>query len=106
MKFIGKFFLILLLILLLVLITGYFLLKSAWGAATLSRWISDDTAYHLSIGRLHHSFSAPLEVTLDDLSFGHAGQPSLVVAEAVPLDLSLLQFCPRSHSDSMTLSNG
>ncbi len=106
MKFIGKFFLILLLILLLVLITGYFLLKSAWGAATLSRWISDDTAYHLSIGRLHHSFSAPLEVTLDNFSFGHDGQPALVVADDVTLDLSLLQFSAPSHFDAITLTNG
>ncbi|WP_025901584.1 AsmA-like C-terminal region-containing protein [Tatumella sp. UCD-D_suzukii] len=106
MKFIGKFFLILLLILLLVLITGYFLLKSAWGAATLSRWISDETAYHLSIGRLHHSFSTPLEVTLDNFSFGHDGQPALVVADKVTLDLSLLQFSSPSRFDSITLTNG
>ena len=106
MKFIGKFFLILLLILLLVLITGYFLLKSAWGAATLSRWISNETAYHLSIGRLHHSFSAPLEVTLDDFSFGHDGQPALVVADHVTLGLSLLQFSTPTHFDTITLTEG
>ena len=67
MKFIGKFFLILLLILLLLLVAAWFALKSTWGAGTLSRWISDDTAYHLSIGRIRHSLSSPLVVTLEDL---------------------------------------
>ncbi|GAA0483741.1 AsmA family protein [Tatumella punctata] len=106
MKFIGKFFLILLLILLLLVIAAWFALKSTWGAGTLSRWISDDTAYHLSIGRIRHSLSSPLVVTLDDFTFGNDGQPAMVVAGKVTLGLSLLQFSDPSHFDSLTLTDG
>ncbi|WP_294909510.1 AsmA family protein [Tatumella sp. UBA2305] len=106
MKFIGKFFLILLLILLLLLVAAWFALKSTWGAGTLSRWISDDTAYHLSIGRIRHSLSSPLVVTLEDFTFGNDGQPAMVVASKVTLGLSLLQFSDPSHFDSLQLSDG
>ena len=106
MKFIGKFFLILLLILLLLLVAAWFALKSTWGAGTLSRWISDDTAYHLSIGRIRHSLSSPLVVTLEDFTFGNDGQPAMVVASKVTLGLSLLQFSDPSHFDSLRLSDG
>ncbi|WP_029685247.1 hypothetical protein [Tatumella saanichensis] len=106
MKFIGKCLLILLLILMLAVIAGYFLLKSTWGAATLSRLISDETDWHLSIGRIRHTFSDPLAVTLQDFSFGHDGQPALIVAKDVTLNLSLLQFSQPSHFAALTLSNG
>lgn len=106
MKFIGKCLLILLITLLLALVVGYFLLKSTWGAATLSRWISDETDWHLSIGRVRHSFSDPLAVTLQDFSFGHDGQPALVVADDVTLNLSLLQFSQPSHFAAIILSDG
>ncbi len=106
MKFIGKFFLILLIILLLLLVAAWFALKSNWGAGTLSRWISDDTVYHLSIGRIHHSLSSPLVVTLDDFTFGNDGQPAMVVAGKVTLGLSLLQFSDPSHFASLQLTDG
>jgi len=106
MKFIGKFFLTLLLLLLFALIVVYVLLQTQWGAGWFSRWVSDKTEWHLSLSKIEHNFSSPTHIILDDFSFGHDGQPAVLVAKRVDLGIALLQFSDPFHFASIELRDG
>ncbi|MFS2225322.1 AsmA family protein [Pantoea sp. B65] len=106
MKFIGKFFLTLLLLILLVLVVMYVLLQTSWGADWTSRWISDRTDYHLSVAKVEHDFSSPSHLILSDVTFGHDGQPAVLVAKRVDLGFTLAQFSDPLQFDSVELSGG
>ncbi len=106
MKFIGKFLLTLLLLLLLVVVAFYVLLQTRWGAGWTSRWISDHTAYHLSVNNIEHHLSDPSHLILDDFSFGHDGQPAVVVAKKVDIGLALTQFSDPLHFKRIDLQQG
>ncbi|WP_271461465.1 AsmA family protein [Pantoea leporis] len=101
MKFLGKFFLTLLLLILLALVVLYVLLQTQWGAGWFSRWVSDKTAWHLSLSKIEHDFSSPSHIILDDFSFGHDGQPAVLVAKRVDLGLALVQFSDPLHFNSI-----
>ncbi|MCQ5472076.1 hypothetical protein FHW04_003949 [Pantoea sp. AN62] len=106
MKFLGKFFLTLLLLLLFILVVIYVLLQTQWGAGWFSRWVSDKTEWHLSLSKIEHNFSSPSHVILDDFSFGHDGQPAVLVAKRVDLGLALVQFSDPLHFSSIELRDG
>lgn len=106
MKFLGKFFLTLLLLILLGLVVLYVLLQTQWGAGWFSRWVSDKTAWHLSLSEIEHNFSSPSHIMLDDFSFGHDGQPAVLVAKRVDLGLALVQFSDWLHFDSIDVRDG
>ncbi|NIF02997.1 AsmA family protein [Pantoea sp. Acro-805] len=106
MKFLGKFFLTLLLLILLALVVLYVMLKTQWGAGWFSRWVSDKTAWHLSLSKIEHNFSSPSHIILDDFSFGHDGQPAVLVAKRVDLGLALVQFSDWLHFDSIEVRDG
>ena len=106
MKFLGKFFLTLLLLILLGLVVMYVLLQTQWGAGWFSRWVSDKTAWHLSLSKIEHNFSSPSHIMLDDFSFGHDGQPAVLVAKRVDLGLALVQFSDWLHFDSIDVRDG
>lgn len=106
MKFLGKFFLTVLLLLALSLVIVYVLLQTQWGAGWFSRNVSDKTAWHLSLSKIEHNFSSPSHLILDDFSFGHDGQPAMVVAKRVDLGLALLQFSDPLHFASIELRDG
>ncbi|MDT8849944.1 AsmA family protein [Pantoea dispersa] len=106
MKFLGKFFLTLLLLILLALVVLYVLLQTQWGAGWFSRWVSDKTAWHLSLSKIEHNFSSPSHIILDDFSFGHDGQPAVLVAKRVDLGLALVQFSDPLHFDSIEVRDG
>ncbi|MDU4091833.1 MAG: AsmA family protein [Pantoea sp.] len=106
MKFVGKVTLSLLLLLLLTLLAGYFLLQTRWGAEWASRRISDDTAWHLSVGKIEHNFSSPALLTLRNISFGHDGQPAVVVAKTVNLGLTFSLFNDALHFTHIELQDG
>ncbi|ARJ41956.1 hypothetical protein B1H58_07910 [Pantoea alhagi] len=106
MKFIGKLTLSLLLLLLLALVTIYLLLQTRWGAEWVSRRISDDTAWHLSVSKIEHNFSAPGLLTLRNVSFGHDGQPAVMVAKTVNLGLSLSLFSEAPRFTRIELQDG
>ena len=106
MKFLGKFFLTLLLLILLGLVVLYVLLQTQWGAGWFSRWVSDKTAWHLSLSKIEHNFSSPSHIMLDDFSFGHDGQPAVLVAKRVDLGLALVQFSDWLHFDSSDVRDG
>ncbi|MBA2817929.1 AsmA family protein [Candidatus Pantoea persica] len=105
MKFLGKIFLTVLL-LALSLVFVYVLLQTQWGAGWFSRNFSDKTAWHLSLSKIEHNFSSPSHLILDDFSFGHDGQPAMVVAKHVDLGLALLQFSDPLHFASIELRDG
>ena len=106
MKFIGKFFLTLVLLLLFGLVIVYVLLQTQWGAGWFSRWVSDKTDWHLSLRKIEHNFSSPSHLILDDFSFGHDGQPAILVAKKVDLGLALVQFSHPLHFSSIELRDG
>ncbi|ROR04844.1 AsmA family protein [Erwinia sp. JUb26] len=106
MKFLGKVLLTLLLVLLLVIVALYVLLQTQWGAGWISRQISDDTAYQLTMSKIEHDFSRPSHLLLDDVAFGHDGQPATLVAKRVDLGLSLKQFSNPLHFSSIRLNQG
>lgn len=106
MKFLGKFFLTLLLLILLALVVLYVLLQTQWGAGWFSRWVSDKTAWHLSLSKIEHDFSSPSHIILDDFSFGHDGQPAVLVAKRVDLGLALVQFSDPLHFNSIGVRDG
>jgi len=106
MKFIGKFFLTLLLLVLLVLITLFLLLQTRWGADWTSRWISDRTDYHLSVAKVDYQLSSPSHLILNNVTFGHDGQPAVLVAERVDLGFALRQFSEPLHFDGVELNDG
>ncbi|WP_313685408.1 AsmA family protein [Pantoea sp.] len=106
MKFLGKFFLTLLLLILLAFVILYVLLQTQWGAGWFSRWVSDKTDWHLSLSKIEHNFSAPSHIILDDFSFGHDGQPAVLVASHVDLGLALVQFSDPLHFSSIELRDG
>lgn len=106
MKFLGKFFLTVLLLLVLTLVVIYVLLQTQWGAGWFSRYVSDKTAWHLSISKIEHNFSSPSHIILDNVTFGHDGQPAAVVAKRVDLGFALLQFSDPLHFGSIELRDG
>ncbi|WP_313655831.1 AsmA family protein [Pantoea sp.] len=106
MKFLGKFFLTLLLLLLFTLVVIYVLLQTQWGAGWFSRWVSDKTEWHLSLSKIEHNFSSPSHIILDNFSFGHDGQPAVLVARRVDLGLALIQFSDPLHFSSLELRDG
>jgi len=106
MKFLGKFFLTVLLLLVLSLVVIYVLLQTQWGAGGFSRYVSDKTAWHLSLSKIEHNFSSPSHIILDDFSFGHDGQPAALVAKRVDLGLALLQFSDPLNFGSIELRDG
>ncbi|MGD9426464.1 AsmA family protein [Pantoea sp. NSTU24] len=106
MKFLGKFFLTLLLLLLFTLVVIYVLLQTQWGAGWFSRWVSDKTEWHLSLSKIEHNFSSPSHIILDNFSFGHDGQPAVLVAKRVDLGLALIQFSDPLHFSSLELRDG
>lgn len=106
MKFLGKVLLTLLLVLLLVIVALYVLLQTQWGAGWISRQISDDSAYQLSMSKIEHDFSNPSHLLLDNVAFGRDGQPATLVAKRVDLGLSLKQFSNPLHFSSIRLNQG
>ena len=106
MKFLGKFFLTVLLLLVLSLVVIYVLLQTQWGAGWFSRYVSDKTAWHLSLSKIEHNFSSPSHIILDNFTFGHDGQPAAVVAKRVDLGLALLQFSDPLNFGSIELRDG
>lgn len=106
MKFLGKVLLTLLLVLLLAIVALYVLLQTQWGAGWISRQISDDSAYQLSMSKIEHDFSRPSHLLLDNVAFGRDGQPATLVAKSVDLGLGLKQFSNPLHFSSIRLNQG
>lgn len=106
MKFLGKVLLTLLLLTLLAFVALYLLLQTRWGAEWISRQISDDSGFQLSLGKIEHDFSNPSHFLLSDVVFARDGQPAMLIAKRVDLGLSFGQFSNPLHFASIRLNDG
>jgi len=106
MKFLGKLLLTVLLLCVLVIVLGYVVMQTAWAAGLVSRWVSANSDYRLTIGKISHSWSAPSALTLKDVRLARANQPEMLNAGEVSLGLDWQQFSQPGYFDRMTLRNG
>ncbi|EMF7565148.1 AsmA family protein [Serratia marcescens] len=106
MKFIGKLLLTLLLLIVLAAVVLYLVGQTRWAAGRLSAWISDNSEYRLSIGKITHSWSQPDQIGLEDVQLARNGQPQALVAKRVDLGLSLRQITEPRYFHSVTLRDG
>lgn len=106
MKSFGKIFLTLLLLLLLVIISSFFLVQTYWGAEWISRWVSNNTHYYLSVAKVEHHFSKPSQLILHNVTFGHDDQPAVLIATRIDLHFSAKQFKKLVNFKKIELSNG
>ncbi|WP_431224450.1 AsmA family protein [Serratia sp. L9] len=106
MKFIGKLLLTLLLLVVLAAVLLYVVGQTRWAAGTLSRWISDNSEYRLSLEKISHSWSKPGQISLEGVAFTRANQPQILAAKQVNLAFSLRQITDFGYFDSITLRDG
>ncbi|MCC3734884.1 AsmA family protein [Rouxiella badensis] len=106
MKFIGKLLLTIVLLLALAIVILYVLLQTRWAAGQLSRWISGNSEYRLSIDEIDHSWSAPSRITLSGVKFAEKNQPDVLNAAEVDFDLSWRQITQPHFFDRVVLVNG
>lgn len=106
MKFIGKVLLTLVLLLVLAIVLIYVLLQTRWAATQVSQWITGNSNYHLSVGKIDHGWSEPGRIVLNDVTLGAKNQPDELNAAQVNLDLSWRQITDPKFFDRITLING
>ena len=106
MKFIGKVLLTLVLLLVLAIVLIYVLLQTRWAATQVSQWITGNSNYHLSVGKIDHGWSEPGRIVLNDVTLGAKNQPDALNAAQVNLDLSWRQITDPKFFDRITLING
>ncbi|CAI1908909.1 Uncharacterized protein involved in outer membrane biogenesis [Serratia quinivorans] len=106
MKFIGKLLLTLLLLVVLAIALLYVIGQTRWAAGYLSRWISDNSEYRLSVAKISHSWDQPGQISLEDVQLATKNQPPSLVAKRLDLGLSLRQLTEPRYFHSVTLREG
>ncbi|MDN2486874.1 AsmA family protein [Kosakonia sacchari] len=106
MKFLGKLLFVVVIALLVAVIACYFLLQTRWGATQVSKWVNDNSGYHLTFEAMDHRFSSPSHVLLKGVNFGRKGQPATLVAKTVDIGLSSRQITDPLHVDTILLQDG
>lgn len=106
MKFVGKVLLTLLLLLMFSVVLCYLLLQTRWAAGWLSRWVSDNSEYRLSLGEIDHSWLALGQISLNDVTLGRANHPPFLVAQRAVFGLSWRQLTEPRHFLNLQLQNG
>lgn len=106
MKFPGKLILWLLTALLVAIVAAWFLLQTHWGSRQASAWLSEGTGWQVSFDAMDHSFSSPLHLQLQNVTFGRDGKPPTLVAKTVDIGFSTRQFSDPLHADEIVLSDG
>lgn len=106
MKFIGKLLLTLLLLALLAVVVLYVLGQTRWAAGWMSRWISNNSEYRLSVEKITHSWSKPGQITLEGVTLAQANQPQALAVKQVDLAFSLRQITEPRYFSSVTLRDG
>ncbi|CAI2027057.1 MULTISPECIES: AsmA family protein [Serratia] len=106
MKFIGKLLLTLLLLVVLAIALLYVIGQTRWAAGYLSRWISDNSEYRLSVAKISHSWDQPGQISLEDVQLATKNQPPSLVAKRLDLGLSLRQLTEPRYFHSVTLRDG
>lgn len=106
MKFLGKLLLTIALLLLLAIVILYVLVQTRWAAGSISRWVTDNTEYRLSIDGVDHSWSDPARITLSGVKFAEKNKPDVLDAGEVDFDLSWRQITAPRFFDRVVLVNG
>ncbi len=106
MKFIGKLLLTLLLLVVLAIALLYVIGQTRWAAGYLSRWISDNSEYRLSVAKISHSWDQPGQISLEDVQLAKKNQPPSLVAKQLDLGFSLRQISEPRYFHSVTLRDG
>jgi hypothetical protein len=106
MKFIGKLLLTLLLLVVLAIALLYVIGQTRWAAGYLSRWVSDNSEYRLSVAKISHSWDQPGQISLEDVQLATKNQPPSLVAKRLDLGLSLRQLTEPRYFHSVTLREG
>ncbi|MEX3242274.1 AsmA family protein [Serratia quinivorans] len=106
MKFIGKLLLTLLLLVVLAIALLYVIGQTRWAAGYLSRWVSDNSEYRLSVAKISHSWDQPGQISLEDVQLATKNQPPSLVARRLDLGLSLRQLTEPRYFHSVTLREG
>ena len=106
MKFIGKLLLTLLLLVVLAIALLYVIGQTRWAAGYLSRWVSDNSEYRLSVAKISHSWDQPGQISLEDVQLATKNQPPSLVAKRLDLGLSLRQLTEPRYFHSVTLRDG
>lgn len=106
MKFIGKLLLTLLLLVVLAIALLYVIGQTRWAAGYLSRWVSDNSEYRLSVAKISHSWDQPGQISLEDVQLATKNQPPSLVAKRLDLGFSLRQLTEPRYFHSVTLRDG
>lgn len=106
MKFIGKLLLTLLLLVVLAIALLYVIGQTRWAADYLSRWVSDNSEYRLSVAKISHSWDQPGQISLEDVQLATKNQPPSLVAKRLDLGFSLRQLTEPRYFHSVTLRDG
>jgi hypothetical protein len=106
MKFLGKLLLTLLLLLVLAIVVLYVLMQTRWAAGSISRWVTDNSEYRLSVDGVDHAWSDPSRITLSGVKFAEKNKPDMVNVGEVDLDLSWHQITQPRFFDRVVLVNG
>lgn len=106
MKFLGKLLLTLLLLLVLAIVILYVLVQTRWAAGSISRWVTDNSEYRLSVDEVDHSWSDPSRITLSGVKFAEKNKPDILNVGEVDLDLSWRQITQPRFFDRVVLVNG
>ncbi|AJJ58697.1 AsmA family protein [Yersinia pseudotuberculosis] len=106
MKFLGKTLLTLLLLFALSIVLCYAVLQTSWAAGWLSRWVSNNSGYHLSLRGIDHRWSQPGQISFSDVTLARADQPPFLTAQQVIFGLSWRQLTDPKHFLSLQLQNG
>ena len=106
MKFIGKLLLTLLLLVVLAIALLYVIGQTRWAAGYLSRWVSDNSEYRLSVAKISHSWDQPGQISLENVQLATKNQPPSLVAKRLDLGFSLRQLTEPRYFHSVTLRDG
>ena len=106
MKFLGRLLLTIILLLVLVLVIFYVFLQTRWAAGSISRWVTENSDYRLSISKIDHDWSSPSRLTLSGVKFAEKNQPDVLDAAEVDLDLDWAQITEPRTFDRVVLVNG
>lgn len=106
MKFLGRLLLTIILLLVLVLVILYVFLQTRWAAGSISRWVTDNSEYRLSINKIDHDWSSPSRLALSGVKFAEKNQPDVLDAAEVDLDVDWRQITELHTFDRVVLVNG
>lgn len=106
MKIIGKVLLTGVLPVVLSIVIIYITLQTNWGAKTLGSWVSDNSQYQLSLGKIDHDWSQPGQITFRDVTLSRPNKPAFLNAGQVVFGLSWHQLTEPRHFRSLLLQDG